>query len=173
MKGIIVNCLKNLVNEKFGNNKWEEILEDSGLDPTLAIHPMENIDDNTVMRVLDSTCKVLNITFEQAIDVFGEYWVNVFAPKVYQVYYRDLTSAKDFILKMNEIHKKTTRDMEGAEPPRFEYSWKGNKILIMKYKSKRGLIDLAVSLLKGVGIYFKEDIKVRKISDDEIEVVFP
>jgi len=74
---------------------------------------------------------------------------------------------------MNEIHKKTTRNIEGAEPPHFELSWKGDKILIMKYKSKRGLIDLAVSILKGVGIYFKEDIKVRKISDDEIEVVFP
>ncbi len=173
MKGIIVNCLKNLVIEKFGDDKWEEILEASGLDTTLAIQPMENIDDNTVISVLDSTCKVLDITFEQAVDAFGEYWVNVFAPKVYQVYYKDLTSAKDYILKMDEIHKKTTREIEGAEPPRFEYSWKGDKNLIMKYKSKRGLTDLAVSLLKGVGIYFKEDIKVRKISDDEIEVIFP
>jgi len=45
MKGIMVNCLKKLVVEKFGDDKWEEILETSGLDTTLAIHPMENIDD--------------------------------------------------------------------------------------------------------------------------------
>ena len=173
MKGIIVNCLKNLVCEKFGEDKWDMILETSGIDTASAVHPMENIDDKTVMTVLDSTCKVLGITFGQATDAFGEYWVNVFAPKVYQVYYKDITSAKDYILKMDEIHRKTTRDMEGAKPPHFEYSWKGDKNLIMKYKSKRGLIDLAVSLLKGVGIYFKEDIQVSKISDDEIEVVFP
>ncbi len=62
--------------------------------------------------------------------------------------------------------------MENAHPPRFEYDWKDDKTLILKYKSQRGLIDILVGLIKGVGKYYKEDLKVSKISSDKVQIVF-
>lgn len=173
MKGIIANCLKELVCEKFGEDKWEEILETSGLDTVYMIQPSENIDDELILRMIDSTCKILEITHEQAADAFGEYWVNVFAPRVYHVYYKDIKSAKEFILKMDEIHKKATNDIEGAKPPSFEYEWYADNKLIINYKSERELIDLLVGLIKGVGKYFEEDLVIKKWSDKKVEVIFP
>ncbi len=173
MKGIIANCLKELVCEKFGEDKWEEILQTSGLDTVYMIQPSENIDDELVLRMIDSTCKVLNITQVQAADAFGEYWVNVFAPRVYHVYYKGVDSAKDFLLKMDEIHKKVTNDIEGSKPPSFEYELTSENKLIINYKSERGLIDILIGLIKGVGKYFKEDLAVKKLSDNKVEVIFP
>ncbi len=44
--------------------------------------------------------------------------------------------------------------MDNARPPRFEYKWKDDNTLIMKYKSSRGLIDLFVRLTIGNRVYF-------------------
>lgn len=70
--------------------------------------------------MLKNTCQVLGITLEQAAEAFSEYWVNVYAPKVYGIYYRGVNGARDFLLKMDEVHVKTTKTMENASPPRFE-----------------------------------------------------
>ena len=42
-------------------------------------------------------------------DDVGEYWVNVYAPKIYAAYYQGVKSAKDFLLKMDYIHQQTTK----------------------------------------------------------------
>ncbi|KPQ45004.1 MAG: hypothetical protein MPEBLZ_00429 [Candidatus Methanoperedens nitroreducens] len=45
--------------------------------------------------------------------------------------------------------------------------------MIIKYKSNRGLIDILMGLVKGVGKYYKEDLKVTKLSSDRLQVIFP
>ena len=172
MKGVIATCLAELVKDKFGEDKWEAALEGAGLDKKTVFLAVHDIDDEAVLKVVNSVCKVLNISLVQAADAFGDYWVNVFAPRVYGSYYKGADSAKDFLLKMDYVHEATTRTTKGARPPRFEYEWKDNKTLIMKYISHRGLIDFMVGLTKGVGKYYKEDLKVTKLGDDRVEIVF-
>ncbi|MCP5108302.1 MAG: hypothetical protein GY950_33255 [bacterium] len=173
MKGVIAVCLSELVKEKFGKDKWEAALEDAGLKKSTFFLPSANLEDAVVMKVIGSVCKVLNITLMQAADAFGDYWVNTYAPKVYKAYYRGKDNAKDFLLNMDAVHKTVTERIPDAKPPRFEYEWQGDKILIMKYISQRGLIDFLLGLVKGVGKYFNEKITVTKISNDKLKIVFP
>ncbi len=173
MKGIIVSCLKALVYDKFGVDKWQEILKQSDLDVYTVFYATNDIDDDIVLKVVDSTCKVLNLSLEQATDAFGEYWVNVYAPKIYGMYYKGVDSAKDFLLKMSDVHKSVTKNLENAKPPSFEFDWENDKTLIVKYISHRGLIDFYVGLARGVGIYFKEDIKVKKLTNEKVGIKFP
>ena len=42
----------------------------------------------------------------------------------------------------------------------------------MHYSSHRGLIDFMVGLVKGVGKFYNENIKVKKLGTEKIEVVF-
>jgi len=172
MKGVIVKCLSDLVTEKFGKDKWEEALVLSGLDRGSVFLATEDVDDAAALKVVDSVCKVLNISLLQAADAFGDYWVNVFALKIYAPYYRRANSAKEFLLNMDKVHLETTRTLTNACPPRFEYKWKNEKTLIMKYISKRGLIDFLVGLVKGVGKHYKEQLKVTKVGPDTVEIVF-
>lgn len=172
MKGVIAVCLANLVQEKFGKDKWHAILEDAGLPKTTFFMPSTNIEDAAVMKVVESTCKVLNLTLQQAADAFGEYWVNDYAPKIYKAYYRGKDNAKDFLLNMDKVHKTVTERIADARPPRFEYEMPDDKTLIMKYMSHRGLIDFLVGLIKGVGTHFNEKLKVTKLSSEKVKVVF-
>ncbi len=173
MKGVIVVCLAELVKSRFGKDKWEATLEDAGLEKTKEFQLIDNVDDNVVLKTLDSARKVLDLTLSQAADAFGEYWVNVYAPKIYEPYFRQSHSAKELLLKMDRVHKTVTATIAGSKPPGFDYEWKDDNTLIMTYKSERGLIDYLVGLVKGVGKYFKENLTVRKLGSTKVEIVFP
>ncbi len=173
MKGSIVDAIKDLVTENFGREKWEDILEGSGLSRATLFPVMEDVEDETVLRILESLCKVLQLNLKEAADAFGEYWVTVYMPKVYKAYYRGIDNARDFLLKMDSIHSKVTKNIPNAHPPRFGYRWKNSKTLIMEYKSPRGLMDIFIGLIKGVGKFYKTDLKVSKISDTDVEIKFP
>lgn len=175
MKGVIACCLADLVQTKFGKDKWETILVKSGLNPTTKFLCTQDIPDEAIMSVVQNTCDVLGITLTQAADAFGDYWVNDFATKVYKAYYPfypEDKSAKGFLLNMDSVHKMVTRNVPNAHPPRFEYEWKSDNTLIMHYKSARGLVDFLVGLIKGVGRFYNEELNVTKLGPDKVEVVF-
>jgi hypothetical protein len=172
MKGVIATCLAGLVRDTFGRDKWEDALEDAGMDRHAVFSAIDKIDDDTVLKIVASLCKVLNITSLQVADAFGDYWINVYAPRIYESYLQEATCSKELLLGMDKVHEAVTSTIPNASPPRFEYEWKNSRTLIMKYRSDRGLIDFSVGLIKGVGRYFKEDLRVRKLNNKDIEVVF-
>ncbi len=73
---------------------------------------------------------------------------------------------------MDEVHRKVTLNIQNANPPRFDYEWKDEKTLIMTYKSKRNLIEFFIGLIKGVGKYFNEELEVRKLGGNRVEIKF-
>ena len=81
MKGVIPACLKELVINKFGIEKWGNILEAAGLPRSSFFLPTKDVADADVLKMVNSTCKVLNLSLQQAADAFGDYWVNEYAPK--------------------------------------------------------------------------------------------
>jgi hypothetical protein len=74
---------------------------------------------------------------------------------------------------MDKVHQMVTQNIANAHPPRFEYDWKDDQTLIMTYKSNRNLIDFLVGIIKGVGKYYKENLKVMKLGKDKVQIRFP
>lgn len=173
MKGIIAMCLKNLVVEKFGLEKWDECLRNAGERENLNVLATSDLQDARVMKIVEAVCGTLGLTLPQAADAFGEYWVCIFSQKIYGSYYRKFQSARDFLLAMDRVHVETTSLIENARPPRFDYEWKNDKTLLMAYKSNRNLIDFVAGLAKGVGKYYGEPLSVSKIGPDRIQIFFP
>ncbi len=173
MKAVIVRAIADLIKEKFGKDNWNKVLEMSGFPPGYYFLVSQNIDDEKVMVILGSICKVLDVSLETVIDLFGIYWVNTFTPKFYKDFFKRFTSAKDMLLKMNTTHSIIMQNTPNAHPPLIDYEWKDDNTLIMIYKSDRGLIDLFIALIKGVGVYFKENLEVTKLDDKRVEVYFP
>ena len=172
MKGIIANCLKETIVSKFEQIKWEEIMIASGLNKNMTILASVDIDDAVIMKVVENSCKILNLSIEKLADYFGDYWMNSFAPRIYKPYYGTSANAKEFILKLTDLHDKVTKNIANAKPPQFEYEWKTENILILTYISHRGLIDFVVGLAKGVGKYFNQKLYVSKLSSTKIEITF-
>jgi len=172
MKGVIAVCLSELVTTQFGEDKWKEILRASGLDENLIVLHTADIEDSTVFTVIDSLCNVLGISKQQAYDAFGDYFVNVYAKRVYKAYFIGVKSAKEFIMKMDNIHDLVTKNVPGARPPRFDFEHLNENTIIVNYKSSRQMIDLYIGLVKGVGKYYNTPINILKMSEQRVELTF-
>jgi hypothetical protein len=162
MKGTIHKCVEKLVIEKFGQEKWEECLTAAGLDDDHVFMMNDDVDEKLTMELITKAPTVLGISLAQLFDAFGEYWVHTYAPKVYPAYYEGVSSSKEFLLKLQNIHVEITQNVSNARPPMFDYVWEGSNILKMTYKSGRGLVDLFVSLAKGLSSYYKDNVKIEK-----------
>ncbi|OFY24690.1 MAG: hypothetical protein A2X02_01485 [Bacteroidetes bacterium GWF2_29_10] len=172
MKGVIVQCLNQLIEERFSKEIWKQIMIDSKLDPDTVFFGHHDINDAVIMEVVGNVCKNLNISLEDAANAFGDYWVNVFAKKHYFAFFISSKTARQFLEKMDQVHVKITETVPNAHPPRFKYETPDNNTIIMLYESKRGLIDFLVGLAKAVGTYYKEDIEVTKLDANKIKIVF-
>ncbi len=172
MKGTIVKSLEEMVVTQFGQTRWEDLLQDAGMDRATVFWPMADIDDAQVIKLVEAVCKSLGISFAQAADAFGDYWANVYTPRMYPLYYKKSATAKDFLLDLDNIHIEITKAMENARPPRFEYEWINDKTLIMRYHSHRNLIDFAVGLARGVGKRYGENLQVSTVGPDKVMIVF-
>ncbi len=172
MKGVIALCAKELVVEKFGQEKWQEILKNAGIDNEPLILPISNVEDDIVLKIVQSIGQVLNLSFEQVADAFGDYWVNTYSQKMYSNFYKKASNAKEFLLNMDNLHAAMTKNMEGANPPHFEFEQPDENTLIMKYYSERGLIDFVVGLAKGVGKFYGETLEVSKVDNSSVKIVF-
>ena len=172
MKGVIVQCLEDLVCKRYGVEKWREALKRSGLDTRAKFYAVQNVDDQTVMKVVGSVCEVLGIALPQAADAFGEHWVNSFASKIYSAYFRQAKSARELLLNMDRTHSETTRNIPDSHPPRFGYTWSDERTLVMTYHSQRYLIDFLVGLVRGVGTYYKEPLCVTKVDNTSVQIRF-
>jgi hypothetical protein len=170
-------CLIELVKEQFGKEKLDRILALSGLsDRKNYMRYFNGFDfsDEKFIELVQNLCGTLNLTKKQAADVFGQYWVCTYAPRQYPHYFRNITSAEDFLMKLDAIHLDVTanapRDIEAAHPPRFEVKRIDKNTLHVFYKSKRRMIDFYIGLVKEVGAYFNTPVEIRKISEEEVDI---
>ncbi len=172
MKGTIVIALQDLVKNKFGQENWTDILKKSNLPEDNVFYSHYDIDDKIVMTLLQNTCEVLNMTLEQTAEVYGNYWMNEYAPKKYFAFFVRKKTAKEFLLEMNRLHSKITNKIKNARPPKFEFEELEDNKIIMSYYSARNLELIWIGLIKGVGTYFNEDIKIKKLGRSKVELTF-
>jgi hypothetical protein len=173
MKGVIALALKGLVVNKFGEAVWKTVLGMAGIEREPLILPMADVDDPTVLKIIDAVCKTAGMSLQEAGMAFGDYWVNTYSQTMYGSLYKRHTHAKDFLLAMDDIHSTMTMSMRNATPPKFEYQWRDDKTLVMKYISKRGLLDIMVGLVHGVAKFYNEKLKVEKLGNDQVVITFP
>lgn len=133
----------------------------------------DDVDEAVTMKLVTEVIpSVCNLPLQQVLDAFGHYWINGYAAKVYAPYFEGCTTTRDLILKLDFIHKSLTENIPNARPPRLLYEWVNKDVLLVTYLSERGLIDLFISIVKGVGAYYSEELKVSKKSDQVLEINF-
>ena len=85
---------------------------------------------------------------------------------------RALALASGETVPVSDGRKRTPPAPGGADSTAATMNTEDADTLVMTYQSERGLIDLAVSMTKAIGTYFREEIKVTKLSTTRLEIVF-
>lgn len=171
MKGAIANCLKEVVVQKYGTDKWEEIRMTSNLPGILL--DSGNIDDEKVISAFNMAPDILGLSCQKLMDAFAEHWTFNYASKLgYGFFLKKHQSARQAILDINKVHQMATSNIKDANPPIFDFQWDNDRTLYVEYKSERGLFDICLSCLKALGKYHNEDLKITKAGNNKIRIVF-
>lgn len=172
MKGTIHRCLSEVVIKHFGEDTWRNILHKTGFEADRNFALSDDVEEELSLKLIQETVSTVGVEAEAVFDLFGEHWVCEYAPKHYAFWYIGAKNAKEFMLKLDNIHSIVGRHFNNAKPPRFLYEEKSPNILEIEYKSNRSFLPLFISLVKGVGVYFKEAIDIIHLSDNKIQLHF-
>lgn len=174
MKGTIHYCLEETIITRYGQEAWDKICVSLGMEEGFSYGTKirDDIDEVQSIELFVLSSNILDIPLNQLFDDFGEHWCVEYSPKVYGVFYRGMTSTRDAILKLDEVHDRVTRHIQGAYPPRFGYNWLSNDVLEVEYRSDRNLIDLFISLIKGLDKKFDNQTEISKVDDSHIRLKF-
>lgn len=176
MYGIVNRAVEELIIERFGIEKWEEIKHKAGFNPegfmTLKPYP-----DELTFKLVGAASEILNVPADTLLEAFGEYWILYTAEKGYG---EMLNLAGDsfpaFLKNLNMLHGRVTNLMPELAPPQFECRNEQENSIELLYRSHRiGMIPMLYGLIKGLAKRFDKEVVIQEIEssvDENTTVTF-
>lgn len=152
MKGVVFNYLTEMVEEVFGLETWDKILQQSGSDGIYVA--TETYSDEELMRLVTAAHELSGIPVNDLVRKFGEYTLPKFQQSNPQFFGEDMT-LKSFLLTVDRIiHVEVRKLHPDAMLPQFDYKDESDNELTMYYNSPRKLCYLAEGLIAGAATHF-------------------
>lgn len=159
MKGIILNLFERAVTEEHGEDVWDDLLEDVGLDGVYSA--VGQYPDEHVVALVGAEAARTGSTEREVLEWFGRRAIPYLA-EAYPGFFTRAESLRPFLLSLNDvIHPEVRKLYPGAVVPRFDLVTEADGTLVMTYHSPRSMCDLAVGFARGAATHFGEDVPVR------------
>lgn len=174
MKGIVFTEFLDLVEDKFGIEVVDEIIEESKLDSQGAYTAIGTYEFSEMLQLLQNLSKRTGNSIDELLLVYGEHFFAVLKNNYPQI----MENYKDPIEMLssieNHIHVEVRKIYPEAELPTFIVEKKDLNSLVMVYKSSRAMCYFGLGLINQTFNHFKSnaEIKLEKIKEDGTEVRF-
>ncbi len=154
MKGIVFNLLEEVVTLHHGDDLWDRILDQSGVDgvyTSLGSYP-----DDDMHQLVNTTANLLEIPANDVILWFGRKSMPLLAER-YPHFFADHSSTRPFLVSLNSIiHPEVRKVHSGAIVPVFDFQDAEDGALLMGYQSERKLCALAQGFSEGAADHYEE-----------------
>jgi hypothetical protein len=161
MYGMINKAIRTLVIREAGEEVWEQVLEESGIDEDVY-EDLEAYDDGVTFSLVGAVSETLGVPPGDVLEMFGVYWATDVAPKGYGEYFNAF--GDDFESFVAEMHVRITKMLPSLVPPAFSIEELGEDHFKIHYVSQRdGLAPLAVGMLKGIAQHFGGEADITQI----------
>lgn len=174
MKGIVFREFLELVEDKFGLEMLDTILNESDLESNGIYTSIGTYNFSEMLQLLQSLSAHTGISIDDLLLVYAEHFFSV----IEESYPGLLASYKDPIEMLssieNHIHVEVRKIYPDAELPTFEVEEKTVNSLVMIYKSSRAMHHFGLGLMNKTFEHFNStaSIILEKIKDDGTEVKF-
>lgn len=179
MKGVVFNEFNELVEEKFGLEMWQKLLDKVKPESGGLYTSANTYKDEELFGLVAALSEETKVAVPDLVKTFGEH----LAGKLTGLYpnFVEGKSIKEFLLSIHDVvHVEVKKIHPDAGLPSFEYEDPGDNQLVMIYKSPRKLEKLAEGLILGTGKVYNTpiDLKITKSyekGDDHcrFEMTFP
>jgi len=160
MKGIIFTVTQDIIEDEFGEEVWNDLLERTNLDG--AYTSLGDYSHEQLREIVETAADELDMSQKEVLRFVGRNAISRFADKHPELF-EDYETTRGLVMDLNQIiHPEVRKLHPGAEVPEFDYLESNNNILEMAYRSQRRLCALGEGLIKGTSDYFDEDVSVKQ-----------
>jgi hypothetical protein len=162
MKGVVFTEFLQLVEEKFGYEQVDQIIQKSNLPNDGAYTAVGTYDHEELLRLVTQLSDSTSIPVADLVKAFGDFLFVKLAegyPSLLEQVrnsYQLLTNVHGF------IHVEVRKLYPDAELPDFEHRVIDDKHLEMTYRSTRPFADLAEGLIAACTKYFDEEVELQR-----------
>ncbi|MBF4244346.1 guanylate cyclase [Vibrio anguillarum] len=158
MKGIVFSLFFDIIEQRFGMDTLETMLERAGL-----THPFTSVGDYKHHELIAMIQAMHQLTGESVDNLQREVGKAMFS-SLYQTLpipiQHDLPFV-EFLKKVeDEIHAEVKKLYPNARPPKFIFIEQSGEATVFEYQSHRCLSSLCLGLLEGCAAYFSQPITI-------------
>ncbi|MUG99894.1 heme NO-binding protein [Scytonema sp. UIC 10036] len=161
MYGLVNKAIQNMVCSRFGEDIWETIKHKAEVNIDAFIS-MESYPDDVTHRLVYAASLVLEISPQEILQAFGEYWVLYTATEGYgQMLEMAGSDLSEFLHNLDNLHARVGLSFPNLKPPSFECTEMDEDIMQLNYQSTReGLSPMVLGLVKGLGTRFNTEVEI-------------
>lgn len=165
MKGIVFKELIGMVEDKFGPDTADQIIEENDLASGGAYTSVGTYDHTEILKLVTSLSKAAKLPISELVKAFGKHLVTVFNKGFPDFFKKE--NCFEFLKSIDDyIHVEVKKLYPDAELPKFTFDEPSKNELNLYYESSRPFADLAEGLITGTIAHYGEDIKL-EIKDPE------
>lgn len=164
MYGIVNRAIEEMVKANFGDEKWEAIRIESGIEEDYFISN-EPYDDAITYKLAGAVSKEMDLSVENVLEAFGEWWILKTGKEKYGGL-MDVAGAdlRTFLINLPVFHNRIILIYPKLVPPEFRVTDIKEKSLHLHYHSKReGLQSFVRGLLIGLGKLYNTPVALELI----------
>lgn len=163
MKGVVFNLLEEVVRAEYGEDTWDTLLEEAGVDGSYT--SLGSYPDSDMMSLVMAASRALNTPPEAVIRWFGRKAIPLLRDR-YPDFFAGHTSSRSFLLTLNSIiHPEVRKVYPGADVPVFEFEPQADEhTMLMGYRSARRLCALAEGFIEGAAGVYGETVAIEQPS---------
>ncbi|MFY0672083.1 MAG: heme NO-binding domain-containing protein [Bacteroidia bacterium] len=167
MKGVVFTEFLELVEEKFGYEVADHIIETSNLPNKGAYTAVGTYPFGELATMLGKLSEHTKIPASDLLVAFGHHLFNTFI-RLYGHFFEGIKDSFDFLTNIEGyIHVEVKKLYPDAELPSIKTEQIDDKTLILHYVSKRKLAHLAFGLIEKSLEHFKQKANIKMENKDD------
>jgi len=160
MKGLVFTELLEYVEENFGFDMLDKIIEDAKLENNGAYTQAGNYEFDELLKLVVSISKESGIEIPKLLEIFGEHMfvrLTSLNPELKSKF----NSSLDLISNVDQIiHPEVEKLYPGADLPTFHEIERSEDTLVVDYISNKHLEHFGIGLMRGCAKNFNEDLDI-------------
>lgn len=172
MKGIVFTEFLELVENKFGDEVADNIIDNSDLVSEGAYTAVGTYDHGEMFQLVANLSKETNVPVPDLLKVYGEYLFKRFTT-LFPSFFENEDNAFTLLSKIDDfIHVEVKKLYADAELPKFDHDQVDEKTLKLTYTSTRHMEDFAEGLMQGCLDHFNQKATIEREKITENSTLF-
>jgi hypothetical protein len=182
MLGMVNHALQEMVEQRLGEDAWQEIRREAGSDDEVFII-MKQYPDELTYRLAASVAARMGVPLPDALRAFGHHWMSYAERQPWgKVLHSMASNVRELLPALDALHARIAMAFPGVRMPRFrtEPDPDGTGVLVHYMSDREGLAPFVHGVLEGIGAMFGEMIEVSPVAlrsdgadHDVFRVAFP